>query len=276
MERVIKKDDFGDIACNNIIIFSTNKANIGRNISADIYTNWKVIKPEYYKYIDDNTIIEIWYNGSGMILDNGLSNINFKGYISKTFTTEKRQEISYEEAMQILGRKSKKEANKCNEITNVATAGLDPYSEIYYGLKEQKNNEQKFDYAKSIEETKRTIYNEVKVDYAKDDMVDEMSYTFTLAKSGAKQNNNGGASDWYSLPKDAKTLQDLIEHRNMNGSVKDIFKACYRLGIKTEDELRDLNKMAYYSLREIGRITGSKDYITIAKELMGSQADEKK
>ena len=56
-----------------------------------------------------------------------------------------------------------------------------------------------------------------------------------------KQNNNGGASDWYALPKNANTLQDLIEHRNMNGSVKDIFKACYRLGIKTEDELRDLN-----------------------------------
>lgn len=90
-----------------------------------------------------------------------------------------------------------------------------------------------------------------------------------------KQNNNGGASDWYSLPKDANTLQDLIEHRNMNGSVKDIFKACYRLGIKTEDELRDLNKMAYYSLREVGRITSRKDYITIAKELMGSQTTEK-
>ena len=90
-----------------------------------------------------------------------------------------------------------------------------------------------------------------------------------------KQNNNGGASGWYSLPKNANTLQDLIEHRNMNGSVKDIFKACYRLGIKTEDELRDLNKMAYYSLREVGRISGRKDYITIAKELMGSQAVEK-
>ena len=87
--------------------------------------------------------------------------------------------------------------------------------------------------------------------------------------------NNGGSSDWYLLPDNAKTLQDLIEHRNMNGAVKDIFKACYRLGIKTEDELRDLNKTAYYALREIGRVTGRKDYITIAKELIGSQAIEK-
>ena len=61
----------------------------------------------------------------------------------------------------------------------------------------------------------------------------------------------------------------------MNGAVKDIFKACYRLGIKTEDELRDLNKTAYYALREIGRVSGRKDYITIAKELIGSQAIEK-
>ena len=87
--------------------------------------------------------------------------------------------------------------------------------------------------------------------------------------------NNGGSSDWYLLPDNAKTLQDLIEHRNMNGAVKDIFKACYRLGIKTEDELRDLNKTAYYALREIGRVSGRKDYITIAKELIGSQAIEK-
>ena len=86
--------------------------------------------------------------------------------------------------------------------------------------------------------------------------------------------NNGGSSDWYLLPENAKTLQDLIEHRNMNGAVKDIFKACYRLGIKTEDELRDLNKTAYYALREIGRVSGRKDYITIAKELIGSQAIE--
>ena len=91
----------------------------------------------------------------------------------------------------------------------------------------------------------------------------------------SKQQNNGGSSDWYSLPDNAKTLQDLIEHRNMNGAVKDIFKACYRLGIKTEDELRDLNKTAYYALREIGRVSGRKDYITIAKELIGSQAIEK-
>lgn len=90
-----------------------------------------------------------------------------------------------------------------------------------------------------------------------------------------KQQNNGGSSDWYLLPNNARTLQDLIEHRNMNGAVKDIFKACYRLGIKTEDELRDLNKTAYYALREIGRVTGRKDYITIAKELIGSQAIEK-
>ena len=87
--------------------------------------------------------------------------------------------------------------------------------------------------------------------------------------------NNGGSSDWYLLPENAKTLQDLIEHRNMNGAVKDIFKACYRLGIKNEDELRDLNKTAYYALREIGRVSGRKDYITIAKELIGSQAIEK-
>ena len=98
---------------------------------------------------------------------------------------------------------------------------------------------------------------------------------YVLEDDLQSKQNNGGSSDWYLLPDNAKTLQDLIEHRNMNGAVKDMFKACYRLGIKTEDELRDLNKTAYYALREIGRVSGRKDYITIAKELIGSQAIEK-
>lgn len=90
-----------------------------------------------------------------------------------------------------------------------------------------------------------------------------------------KKPDGGGGQNHYDLPKGATQLQDLIEHRNMNGSVKDIFKACYRLGVKdgVSDEY-DLRKMAFYSLRELGRQLGRKDYLTLAKEIIGHQAIE--
>lgn len=210
MERIIRKDKFDYIACNNIIIHGVKAKLIGSTID-EIDEDWEVIKPKYYRYLDDNSVLEIWYDSIGMLLSGSI-----KGFIHNCWTDEKREEITYKEAMSILEKEQNKDLSYNNK---------DLMSRIEDKLEEK--------------------------------------------------NNNGGASDWYSLPENANTLQDLIEHRNMNGSVKDIFKACYRLGIKTEDELRDANKMAYYSLREVGRITGRKDYVTIAKELMGSQAIEK-
>jgi len=91
----------------------------------------------------------------------------------------------------------------------------------------------------------------------------------------AKKADGGGGQNHYDLPKGATQLQDLIEYRNMNGSVKDVFKACYRLGEKegVSDEY-DLRKMVFYSLRELGRQLGRKDYITLAKEVIAHQAIE--
>lgn len=230
MERVIRKNEDGDIACNDMIIYPSLKTEIGKYL-VGIYADWEIIKPKYYKYKDDDCLIEIWYDGKGIILDNGNNRFLENGFISNSWSDEHREEISYKQAMWIIRMKQDKD----------------------YGIKDLMSKD---DLRGTKEQSKEKNYI----------MEDDIQ---------SKQNNNGGASDWYALPKDANTLQDLIEHRNMNGSVKDIFKACYRLGIKTEDELRDANKMAYYSLREIGRISGRKDYITIAKELMGKQAIEK-
>ncbi len=64
---------------------------------------------------------------------------------------------------------------------------------------------------------------------------------------------------WYNLPKGATQLQDLIEHKNMNFSIGNIFKACYRLGDKPgTDILYDLYKMKFYVEREIKRWKKSK------------------
>lgn len=215
MERVIARDDFGNIACNGIIIYSNSNANLERDISDFSKSNWIIIKPKYYIDKEDDMIFEIWYDRTGIILDRGLNTYIKNDEIANDWNLTTLREINKESAM----IKYKERLLREERLTELDAKGIN---------------------AEPI-----------------------------------KQQNNGGSSDWYLLPDNAKTLQDLIEHRNMNGAVKDIFKACYRLGIKTEDELRDLNKMAYYSLREIGRITSRKDYITIAKELMGSQAVEK-
>jgi len=91
-----------------------------------------------------------------------------------------------------------------------------------------------------------------------------------------KNSDGGGGQNYYDLPPNPTQLQDLIEHVNMNGNLKDIFKSCYRAGRKdgTSDEY-DARKRAYYSLRELGRLLGRKDYITLAKEVIGHQAEEK-
>lgn len=67
--------------------------------------------------------------------------------------------------------------------------------------------------------------------------------------------NDGSNANYYQLPKTAKEMQDLIEHRNLNFAMGNIFKACYRYGLKdgTSQEY-DLNKIIWYATRELNRI----------------------
>lgn len=65
----------------------------------------------------------------------------------------------------------------------------------------------------------------------------------------------GWSSEYYKLPPDATELQDLIEFKNMNFAVGNIFKAAYRLGNKRGfDELYDLDKIIWFAEREKRRI----------------------
>ena len=87
-----------------------------------------------------------------------------------------------------------------------------------------------------------------------------------------KKHNGGDGNDYYDLPLNALQLQDLIEFKNMNANIKDIFKACWRKGDKKRvDEIYDVEKMVYYSLREAGKVLNTKDYISIATRIMGKQ-----
>lgn len=62
--------------------------------------------------------------------------------------------------------------------------------------------------------------------------------------------SDGGRTSYYDIPEGAKELNDLIEHKNMNFALANIFKACYRLGEKDGvDKLYDINKIIYYGER---------------------------
>lgn len=64
----------------------------------------------------------------------------------------------------------------------------------------------------------------------------------------------GSTPSQYGLPDGSKDLQDLIEYREMNFAVGNIFKACYRLGVcDHSDRLRDLRKIRWFVDREIAR-----------------------
>lgn len=70
-----------------------------------------------------------------------------------------------------------------------------------------------------------------------------------------KHKSDGGSTDYYNIPEGIKDLQGLIEYKNMNFSVGNIFKACYRMGRKEgNDDSYDLRKIIFFAERELKRI----------------------
>lgn len=88
-----------------------------------------------------------------------------------------------------------------------------------------------------------------------------------------KVKSTGGSTSYYELPEDATQLQDLIEYRDMNANRKEVFKAAWRVGMKSgNSDIYEWNKIVYFGLREIGRITAQKDYLGISNEIIGDQS----
>jgi hypothetical protein len=76
-----------------------------------------------------------------------------------------------------------------------------------------------------------------------------------LTREWTAKVNTGWSSSYYELPENAEELQDLIEFKNMNFALGNIFKACYRMGDKAgTSEVYDLNKIIFYAERELRRI----------------------
>ena len=71
----------------------------------------------------------------------------------------------------------------------------------------------------------------------------------------SKTTSDGSTADYYTVPKDAKELQDLITHKNMNAQIGEIFRACYRYGeVAHSKMLRDAKKIKFYAEAEIKRL----------------------
>ena len=67
--------------------------------------------------------------------------------------------------------------------------------------------------------------------------------------------SDGSTAAYYELPSNAKELQDLISHRDMNAQIGEVFRSCYRYGIASHsDELRDAKKIKFYIDAEIKRL----------------------
>ena len=67
--------------------------------------------------------------------------------------------------------------------------------------------------------------------------------------------SDGSTAIYYELPLGALELQDLISHKNMNGQIAEIFRACYRYGeVEHSDMIRDAKKIKFYAEAEIKRL----------------------
>lgn len=65
----------------------------------------------------------------------------------------------------------------------------------------------------------------------------------------------GETPQQYDLPEYAVKLQDLIEYRDMNFAIGNIFKACYRKDTCSHsDSARDMRKVIWFGQRELARL----------------------
>jgi hypothetical protein len=69
--------------------------------------------------------------------------------------------------------------------------------------------------------------------------------------------SDGGPSDYYDFPFGAITLNDLIEHKNMDFHRGNIFKACWRFGTKEgTSKVYDARKIIYSGARILMGLVG--------------------
>lgn len=83
----------------------------------------------------------------------------------------------------------------------------------------------------------------------------ERNFVKSMNPTMGEEEPGGSTPSQYALPPGAVELQDLVEYREMNFSIGNIFKAAYRLGnCSHSDRLRDINKILWFANREKERL----------------------
>ena len=81
-----------------------------------------------------------------------------------------------------------------------------------------------------------------------------------MARLKIKIASTGEATDYYKLPEWATELRHLMQYKNMNFDVGNIFKASYRLGEKDGiDHEYDLMKIIFFAQSELERVRREKN-----------------
>jgi len=65
-----------------------------------------------------------------------------------------------------------------------------------------------------------------------------------MTQDRKKISSDGKSTDYYKIPKDKKTISELIEYKNMLPAVGMIFRMCYDLHLKSQKDIdNDLDRM---------------------------------
>lgn len=71
MERIVLRSKDGFVAINDIIIYPETSEPLKYQKASELNLNWKRIKPKYYKRLEDDSILEIWFDKTGIVIDAG-------------------------------------------------------------------------------------------------------------------------------------------------------------------------------------------------------------
>ena len=145
-------------------------------------------------------------------------------------------------------------------IENIKDSKIDLYKEFEKKVREFEKN-QYGDKINLFKEFEKKLKEFEKIDYFKEfEKIQntEKIQDFDSLKEFDSSKNNGGSTDYYDFPENAKCVMDLIEIFGMNFSQGNILKSAYCLNRGRHDGTnmeRELNKIIFFAKRELERIS---------------------
>lgn len=139
-------------------------------------------------------------------------------------------------------------------IENIKDSKIDLYKEFEKKVREFEKN-QYGDKINLFKEFEKKLKEFEKIDYFKE--FEKIQNTEKIQDFDSSK-NNGGSTDYYDFPENAKCVMDLIEIFGMNFSQGNILKSAYCLNRGRHDGTnmeRELNKIIFFAKRELERIS---------------------